>query len=92
MIQLLSSWITAITAVWMSREETGVVSKTPCLAHHLHSLCCENLNRSLGMAIFVVCVCVCVYTYIYAYLHKNTSLRISIKHYMSFANSLLTRR
>lgn len=88
MIQLLSSWMTAIIALWMSREETGVFSKTSCLAHHHHSLCCEDLNRSLGMAIFVGDVCVYICTYIY----KNASLRISIKHYVSFANNLLTRR
>lgn len=40
------------------------------------------------MAIFVGDVCVYICTYIY----KNASLRISIKHYVSFANNLLTRR
>lgn len=38
------------------------------------------------MAIFVGDVCICTYIY------KNASLKISIKHYMSFANNLLTGR
>lgn len=74
------------------RRNCGVVIKTPCLVHHLLSLCCADLNRSLGMAIVLGGRGVCIYTYIYTHIYKNTSLRISIKHYMSFVNSLLTRR